>query len=123
MREIKIDTRRECKHPNPFPPSFLRALGKAIYKVRPIRAIIFGSSVKYGLCARDIDLLILSDYFDGILWQDRSKHLCLPEGPVYDLRLFTPLEFEVFYPPTNPFRQNIENEYIDLEVYYALDRR
>jgi len=42
----------------PFPRQFLEALGNSIRKLRPQRAIIYGSAVKQGLNARDIDLLI-----------------------------------------------------------------
>ena len=103
----------------PFPRQFLEALGNSIRKLRPQRAIIYGSAVKQGLNARDIDLLIISEYFRKILWQDRINLLDLPPGPVYDVRLFTPAEFEILYPPTSPIRQRIESQYIDLEVYYA----
>jgi len=103
----------------PFPRQFLEALGNSIRKLRPQRAIIYGSAVKQGLNARDIDLLIISEYFRKILWQDRINLLDLPPSPVYDVRLFTPAEFEILYPPTSPIRQRIESQYIDLEVYYA----
>jgi len=101
-----------------FPIRFLRDLSKAIVQLKPQRAIIFGSAIREGLNARDIDLLILADFFSHVLWQDRHKLFDLPRGPIYDLRLFTPLEFETFYPPTSPLRRRIEKEYIDLEEYY-----
>ncbi len=102
-----------------FPCQFLRDIGHAIRWLQPKRAIIFGSAVKTGLAARDIDILILADSFRRFLWQDRPLLLCLPPGPVYDVRLFTPTEFETLYPPTNPIRQSIENQNLNLEKYYA----
>lgn len=102
-----------------FPHRFLRDIGHAIRWFQPQRAIIFGSAVKTGLAARDIDILVLADYFRCFLWQDRPKLLYLPPGPVYDVRLFTPTEFETLYPPSNPIRQSIENQNLNLEEYYA----
>lgn len=102
-----------------FPLQFLRDLGDAIRWLRPQRAVIFGSAVRSGLGARDIDLLVLAESFGRFLWQDRPKLLDLPPGPIYDVRLFTPVEFETFYPPTSPLRQSIEDQNIDLEKYYA----
>lgn len=102
-----------------LPLQFLRDLGNAIQWLRPQRAVIFGSAVRIGLNARDIDLLVLAESIGRFLWQDRLKLIDLPPGPIYDVRLFTPVEFETFYPPTSPIRQSIEDQNIDLEEYYA----
>lgn len=102
-----------------FPPKFLRNLANAIEWLQPQRVLIFGSAVRNGLGARDIDLLVVAEFFDRFLWQDRTRLLHLPPGPVYDLRLFTATEFEKFYPSSSPIRQNIENHNIDLREWYA----
>ena len=102
-----------------LPNKFLKDVGDAIRWLRPIRAIIFGSTVRIGLKARDIDLLIIAESFNRFLWQDRPKLLVLPPGQIYDLRLYTPEEFEMFYPLSSPLRKTIENQNINLENYYA----
>lgn len=101
-----------------IPDEFLVKLGDCLRKIKPKRALIFGSSVKKGLNAKDLDLIVLSDYFDDYYWQDRFKILDLPDGPIYDLRLFTPKEFEMIYPRGHVFRKSIEKNNIDLEKYY-----
>ena len=97
---------------------FLHKLGNAVKWLRPKRAIIFGSAVTNGFDARDFDLLIVSDYFLKILWQERPSLLSLPVGPTYDLRLFASSEFDKIYPRGNFFRESIEQENIDLSEYY-----
>jgi hypothetical protein len=125
MEEKMYKNKRNDTSPNarsigvPFSRQFLRDLGDAIRKLRPQRAVIFGSAVRIGLSARDLDLLVLAESFSRFLWQDRPTLLDLPPGPIYDVRLFTPAEFETFYPPTSPLRQSIEYQNIDLEEYYA----
>jgi len=101
----------------PFSNQFLKKLGEAIRFLQPQRAVIFGSAVRKGLEVRDIDILILAESLDQFLWQDRIKLLDLPQGPINDVRLFTPAEFETFYPPLSPLRHSIENQNIDLEEY------
>lgn len=101
-----------------LPLIFLSCLGKAIQLLHPKRAVIFGSAVTRGLTGRDIDLLVISDYFRRFLWQERPSLLNLPLGPTYDLRLFTSVEFENLYPRGNPFRESIEQNNIDLCEYY-----
>lgn len=102
-----------------LPPTFLQNVGDAIRWLQPIRAVIFGSTVRTGLKARDIDLLVIAESLNRFLWQDRPKLLVLPLGPIYDLRLYTPEEFDMFYPLSSPLRQTIENQNINLECYYA----
>jgi len=97
---------------------FLLELGKSIKFLKPTRALIFGSYLDKGILARDIDLLILSDYFNNYLWQDRFELLDLPGNHFYDLFLYTPDEFKKFLPLTNLLRQNMEKHHLDLEVYY-----
>ena len=96
---------------------FLYNLGNAIKWLRPKRAIVFGSVATNGLDARDFDLLIVSDYFSKILWQERPRLLSLPVGPTYDLRLFAPSEFDTLYPRGNSIRESIELNNIDLREY------
>lgn len=86
--------------------------------IKPKKALIFGSAVEKGLIARDLDLLILADIFSRYLWEDRTEFLKFPKGPKYDVRLFTPEEFEVFYPPRSPIRESIEAKNIDLKEFY-----
>lgn len=86
--------------------------------MKPQRAVIFGSFLKKGLAARDIDLLIVSDYFVNYFWQDRFGLLDLPLNYVYDTWLYSPLEFENLLPLNNDLRQKIEKFSLDLEVYY-----
>lgn len=102
-----------------IPDDFLIKLGTCLRKIHPKRALIFGSAVKKGLNVKDLDLIVLSDFFDDYYWQDRFKILDLPDGPSYDLRLFTPKEFEINYPRGHVFRESIEISNIDLEKYYA----
>ena len=102
-----------------IPLQFLTELGNAIKWLRPKRAIIFGSTVRNGLSFRDIDLLVLSELFGSYLWQDRFEMINLPKDYIYDLRLFTPAEFETFYPVTSPIRKSLESQYIDLKEYYV----
>lgn len=103
---------------NNLPHEFLIDLGLSLKKVKPKRALIFGSVLWKGLDARDFDLLVLSDVFENYFWQDRFEILRLPLGPLYDLRLFTPEEFETLYPSDNFFRISIEKNNFDLEKYY-----
>lgn len=110
----KIATTKYMK----IPIELIRAIIKSIKPLKPSRALIFGSAIEKGLNARDIDILITSKVFKNVLWQHRYKLLNLPQGPTYDLRLFTPLEFEKIYPIENPFRQTIENNNINLVNYY-----
>lgn len=114
--DISLNARSICVA---LPLQFLRDLGDVIRWLRPQRAVIFGSAVRIGLNARDIDLLVLAESFGRFLWQDRFKLIDLPPGPIYDIRLFTSVEFETFYPPTSPLRHSIEDQNIDLEEYYA----
>ena len=104
---------------NIFQHAFLMKLGKSLKIIKPDRALIFGSAVQKGLNAHDIDLLILSDVFENYFWQERFKIISLPSGPLYDLRLFTPKEFEIIYPSNHFFRLSIENNNFDLEEYYV----
>lgn len=97
----------------------MQNLGKVIRWINPKRALIFGSAVEKGLVARDLDLLILADLFNRYLWEDRPELLKFPKGPIYDVRLFTPEEFEVFYPLGSPIRQSIDTKNIDLKEYYV----
>jgi len=109
---------------NAIPEDFLRSLGAALRQVEPLQSIIFGSAVVKGLAARDIDLLVVSERFSAVLWQDRPRLLHLPDGPAYDLRLLTDEEFRVFYPLGSPFRTSMETKHIDLARYYAgIDRQ
>jgi hypothetical protein len=101
-----------------LPLHFLYSLGNSIQWLPPKRANIFGSAVTRGLNAKDLDLLIISDYFEKILWQERPRLLVLPFGPTYDLRLFSSTEFETLYPRGNPFRESIEQNNISLRDYY-----
>jgi predicted nucleotidyltransferase len=98
---------------------FLYLLGKSIKFLKPQRALIFGSFVHKGLNAKDIDLLVISDFFNQHFWQERVKFIDLPPGPIYDIRLFTSIEFESLYPIKTLFRQNLENHNINLEVFYG----
>ena len=100
-----------------IPQTFLECLGSALHHVNPSRAIIFGSVAVKGLSARDLDLLVVSEFFKQILWQNRPKLLQLPPGPPYDLRLFTAYEFETFYPIGSPFRTSIEGNHMDITRY------
>src|SRR5712664_362005 len=90
-----------------FSVIFLQELGRALHPLHPTRATIFGSSVKLGMLARDLDLLVLSEKFSHVFWRDRFNMVSLPIGPSYDIRPFSPREFELFYPPDTPFRESI----------------
>lgn len=102
---------------NVFPHEFLLNLGLSLKRVKPIRAVIFGSALRKGLNVHDLDLLVLSDIFENYYWQERFGILSLPSGPLYDLRLFTPKEFEIIFPINNFFRMSIEKNNFSLEEY------
>lgn len=81
--------------------------------------MIFGSYLNKGILAKDIDLLIVSNYFSDYFWQDRFGLLNLPGKHVYDLFLYTPNEFDVFLPIKSPLRKSIEKNNLNLEKYYG----
>lgn len=102
-----------------FPQGFLERISSALQRVRPSRAVLFGSATRLGLTARDIDVLVVAEAFEHVLWQNRPSLVDLPGGPVYDLRLFTPLEFETILPRGHPLRERIETDKIDLVPPHA----
>ena len=102
--------------PNPVPAGIICPI--ITFSLNPKRAIIFGSSVRLGLKARDIDILIISDYFKNILWQDRTKLFNISSNLSFDLRLYTQQEFDAFFPLTTPIRDSIEKENINLVDIY-----
>jgi hypothetical protein len=102
-----------------LPSEFVSALARAARAVRPHRACIFGSATTEGTGARDLDLLVVSMQFDGVLWQHRRQLLALPPGARYDLWLYTPEEFVRLYPQEHAFRACLVKTGLDLlEVRY-----
>jgi predicted nucleotidyltransferase len=102
---------------SPLPDEFVAELIECVGKVEPERTCIFGSSVKEGLDAGDIDILILSEHFEGIQYRARDDLLEWPDGRIFDSWLYTPREFESLCSRGHPFRESIEDDRIELLPY------
>ena len=94
----------------------LSQITESVKVVKPIKVMIFGSTVKKGLAGNDIDLLIVSNEFEDILRQDRKKMFNLPRELKFDLFLFTLKEFEKFKNSNSPLVESIECDSIELKV-------
>lgn len=92
----------------------LKILSQVVRAVDPNRACLFGSAVELGLNADDLDILVVSDTFENIVFSDRKGMIDFPDEQLVDLWPYTVEEFSVLYPKQNPVRQSIENNYIDL---------
>ncbi len=92
----------------------LQEFAAGVQVIDPERAILFGSAVKEGLQADDFDILIVAEGFDEIRYQNRSAALNLPENLSIDLWMYTPPEFRTLYPRSDPIRQSMESDNIDL---------
>ncbi len=77
-----------------LPTSFIQKLRTATLAVSPTMATVFGSSVTRGLAAKDVDVLVVADAFQGLGHQHRTRLLRLPDGPTYDLWCLTPAEYD-----------------------------
>jgi pantothenate synthetase len=95
---------------NNLPDEFL----DSIKDVNPTRACIFGSILVDEQSASDIDIIILSTEFDGIQFSERKDFFDVPKDIYFDIRPYTPGEFETLFPPTHPFRQTIERQHLNL---------
>lgn len=99
-----------------LPSEFLRDIIWRLEKIEPTRVSIFGSAVEKGLAAEDIDLLILAEDFADIHFNSREKIITLPHSYYFDVRPYTPEEFERLCPRGHPFRESIEAQHIDIVV-------
>ena len=102
----------------PLPPALLSVIANYIRRFEPERVVIFGSAVIKGLSAKDIDLLVVSKAFQGVLRQRRAERLDLPKQCRFDLFLFTPREFKDLIRIKWPLIPKIEAKSIDLRWYY-----
>jgi hypothetical protein len=102
---------------SPLPGEFVTEITECVGKLEPERTCIFGSSVKEGLDAGDIDILVLSEHFKGIQYRAREDLLEWPDGQIFDSWLYTPREFESLCSRGNPFRESIEHDRIELLPY------
>ena len=75
--------------PEPFVES-IRIEGR---RLNATRITVFGSATFQGLSARDVDLLVVSDTFYDVPYQDRREMVNLPPGPIYDVWCLTSAEF------------------------------
>jgi len=97
-----------------FPESFIEDLIASLKPVSPTKIMIFGSAVYQGLEARDLDIVVISEKFKGVLWHRRKDILHLPKGPKYDLNLLTELEFQLI-PSSHPLKKGLEDCCLYLE--------
>ncbi|MHB8396918.1 MAG: nucleotidyltransferase domain-containing protein [Thermoplasmataceae archaeon] len=98
----------------PLSDSFLNGLRARLLTIEPITLKLFGSALTKGFGGNDVDLLVISSAFKGVLWQNRRELLDLPPGIKFDLFLFTPEEFETIHPIGTPFREVTEKHSLSL---------
>lgn len=90
-------------------------LEECIKVVHPAKALIFGSVVCKGPEANDIDLLVVSDDFEGVLRQNRPKMLDLPGKFKFDLFLYTRREYKNIKKRALPIVRNMQFPAFNLE--------
>lgn len=95
-------------------PDFINQLRESLKPVNPTRATIFGSAVEKGQQGKDIDVLVLSQQFDGVRFCARDELIKLPDDIQFDLWLYTPYEFETLCPEGHRFRESIEQSCVNI---------
>ena len=95
-------------------PGFITEITAGLKPIELTRACIFGSAVEEGAAAEDIDILILSKDFSGVHFTHREEMVLLPNSHYFDVRPYTPDEFERLCPRGHPFRESIESHHIDI---------
>ena len=105
---------KQIESPSILPDSFVSDIISGLSRIEVDRACIFGSAAKKGLSARDIDLLIISPEFAGVKFSSREDIVTLPDSHHFDIRPYTYDEFERFCPRGHPFRENLEDQAIEL---------
>jgi hypothetical protein len=97
-----------------IPTDFITEITAGLKPVELTRVCIFGSAVEEGIAAEDIDILILSKDFAGVHFTSREEMVLLPNSHYFDVRPYTPDEFERLCPRGHPFRESIESQHIDI---------